>query len=294
MKPNDFKIVNLANQKSYTKGVNIYAPYSDFNFVSLFSWNTDNSARYFCVENGTVIQLPDYITGEPVYSVLGISDVDVVLHQVLEIAGTLHLVPEETVAHIMDKNAFEISEDLDNFDYIYDAESIANLSGGKLKKKRNKVHKFISDLGQNITVYNTLSPTPRDKELLLSLFDRWTEENESLLDLATPERSAFMRLIENFQKLNVILTCVYLNNNLVGFSINELLDNGYAICHFEKAMLVHENIYTFVANQAALELIKHGVKYLNWEQDLGIPGLRNSKQSYQPLSYLKKYTIRRK
>jgi hypothetical protein len=36
------------------------------------------------------------------------------------------------------------------------------------------------------------------------------------------------------------------------------------------------------------------VTYWNWEQDLGIDSLRNSKSSYRPSDFLKKFTVTRK
>ncbi len=291
MNSKNFTTVDLTSQKTYMKCTSAYASYSDFNFVSLFCWNVDNSAEFMINGNNMIIKLPDYTTGETTYSILGKDDIDSELVRLFEITDVLKLVPEETVEHIVDKSAYQITEDPDNFDYICDVSKVASLGGGALKKKRNKVHKFVLDMGTSVRVDGTLDPTDSDKKELLSLFDKWTQENEDVTDLNTPEKLAFCRLVENFQDLNLILTRIYHNEQLSGFSVNELLGEGYAVCHFEKAMLIHDNIYTFVAQQVAMELAKHDVQFVNWEQDLGIPGLRQSKQSYQPVRMLKKYTI---
>jgi len=37
--------------------------------------------------------------------------------------------------------------------------------------------------------------------------------------------------------------------------------------------------------------MRSGVKYLNFEQDLGLTGLRLSKKSFHPVNYLKKYKV---
>ena len=34
-----------------------------------------------------------------------------------------------------------------------------------------------------------------------------------------------------------------------------------------------------------------GVKYFNWEQDLGLPGLRKSKEKYHPSFFFKKFIV---
>jgi hypothetical protein len=41
----------------------------------------------------------------------------------------------------------------------------------------------------------------------------------------------------------------------------------------------------------AEKLLKEKYEYMNCEQDLGLPGLRLSKQALRPHFYLKKYTL---
>jgi len=41
-------------------------------------------------------------------------------------------------------------------------------------------------------------------------------------------------------------------------------------------------------------LQEHGIKYFNFEQDLGIANLRKAKRKYKPPFYLKKFIVERK
>lgn len=270
-----------------------YDPYSDFNYTSLFSWNTNNSTGILFLNGNLVIRIPDYISGDNVYSILGHNKIDKSLLELLAITDVLKLVPQVVIDNIKDPSRFEIKEDDDNHDYIYEAQKIASLMGGKLKKKRNKVNKFIADIGNNIEIINTMTLTKRQQDEMLALFDRWTEENHEPADSSKTERIAISRMLSNIPDLNLIITQLRLHGRLVGFSVNELLPNNFAICHFEKASLVHQNIYTFLATQTTTELTKHNVRFINWEQDLGIPGLRKSKESYHPVRLLKKYSVKK-
>jgi hypothetical protein len=61
---------------------------------------------------------------------------------------------------------------------------------------------------------------------------------------------------------------------------------------FEKAVLDEEfrGIYQFI-NQAFASLLPEKYETINREQDLGDPGLRQAKESYRPMGFVKKYKI---
>ena len=112
-------------------------------------------------------------------------------------------------------------------------------------------------------------------------------------DVGTHELIALDRLFDNLACLDVELTLCVVNGEIAGFSVQELLHGRYAICHFEKAdrsgkFPVH--LPTKLAVEAVRSL-NGRVAVVNWEQDLGIPGLRTSKTSYRPIALLKKYAI---
>jgi hypothetical protein len=44
-------------------------------------------------------------------------------------------------------------------------------------------------------------------------------------------------------------------------------------------------------DEAAKDLLFNGVEIMNFEQDLGIPGLRASKMLYSPVGFRKKHTV---
>jgi uncharacterized protein len=271
-----------------------YEPYSDFNYVSLFSWNTDDSAAYSFINGNLIIRIPDYTTDEIVYSMLGTSLVDDSLELLLTFTKEIKLVPRIVIENIQNPDKFTIVEDPDNFDYIYETDNISSLKGGKLKKKRNKVNKLLKEIGETLEI-TTIDKI--NKELsndLLDVFDRWSHEKNTPINESVSERKAIIRLLDNFSNFKgLLVTILKRNGSIVGFSINEILPNKYALCHFEKSLLIHENIYTFLACETSKELENRGVSLLNWEQDLGISNLRKSKLMYGPSKYLKKYTITR-
>jgi hypothetical protein len=97
--------------------------------------------------------------------------------------------------------------------------------------------------------------------------------------------------LEHAESFILMFTTLQIKGRLAGFSIHEILDQQFAITHFEKALPIHRNAYLPLINKAAADLVGNSCKYVNWEQDLGLEGLRKSKQSYQPVKFLKKYIV---
>src|SRR5882757_8931579 len=48
-----------------------HAPYSDFNFINILSWDLGGDARVSRLNNNLALCLPDYVDGVPFYSFLG-------------------------------------------------------------------------------------------------------------------------------------------------------------------------------------------------------------------------------
>lgn len=274
-----------------------FEPYSDFNFTSLFAWNTDGSTSVSLLNGNLIIRLPDYLTGLPIVSVIGDTNIDETLHTLLDHHQTLALVPEVVTNNVTTPGEFLIEEDRDNFDYIHSLQELAEMPGKSFKKKRNKANSVQIALGDRLVTVHTHRIDSSQKQELLDVFELWAarpdESDPSHAIDAVAEAKALQNLLEHSHHFNLELTSLYLDDKLVAFSINEAIHNHFLICHFEKALPVHEQIYAMLAKQAAKEPLSAGLTHVNWEQDLGIEGLRRSKLSYQPTKLLKKYTVRR-
>ena len=62
--------------------------------------------------------------------------------------------------------------------------------------------------------------------------------------------------------------------------------------HFSNANTENfESLFVYTIHVSAKYLQDHGVHSMNMEQDLGLPGLRIAKSSWNPVKYLKKLTI---
>lgn len=289
-----FKSLFIEDRRSMTSKTAEFQPYSDFNFTSLYCWSGEKSSEIAILNNNLVIRLPHYLDGsKKVYSILGTHKIDESLLELLAHTDELSLVPDVVINNITNTELFSIIEDPDNHDYVYDIDKLSSLEGADYKKLRNKVNKFKIDHAQSslkiivtTTIHNDRAKNIRDID------EKWKKLHlgESL-DIRS-ERQALDKLLENSDKLNLVIVELLIDGEIKAFSINELLAEGYAICHFEKALKEHHDyLATYFVKIVAHEMKKHGCRFVNWEQDLGLEGLRRSKQSYRPAIMLKKYSV---
>lgn len=172
-----------------------------------------------------------------------------------------------------------VSEDRDNFDYLYLRKDLSELSGRKYHKKRNLIKAFISR--------NAYEGRPLLEELkndAIAILEAWRSERSEPGDYEAAREG-----LEKMEELQLCGGIYYVDGQPVAYSLGEELNLGrtFAI-HFEKAAGDYKGIWQFV-NQAFASILPEKYETINREQDLGNEGLRQAKLSYNPIGFVKKY-----
>jgi hypothetical protein len=71
-------------------------------------------------------------------------------------------------------------------------------------------------------------------------------------------------------------------------SIGGYLGKNTVTVHVEKANIEYRGLYQAINNEFCKHVASH-VKYINREEDMGIPGLRKAKLSYHPIKLVENY-----
>jgi hypothetical protein len=204
------------------------------------------------------------------------------------------IVPEIVVSNIDAHDEFLIELSRDHFDYLYSLDELIFLKGKKYKDKRNKLNGFINSHQNSVKINHLEFIEEEKKKAALNLMSAWLANGTNSADPGLHETKAIERIVDNFNQLKLIYTEMLIDGRLEGFSINEVLGSGFSIAHFEKTSMKYHGASDYLVHSVAEELLRRGVHTANWEQDLGLPGLRQAKNSFRPKGYLKKYTIRAK
>lgn len=183
---------------------------------------------------------------------------------------------------------FEYIEERNNFDYIYDGESLRTLAGRKNQKKRNHLNSFVKEYGDRVE-YKKLEEADFDE--CINLLKEWSKDKEESIELDS-EFKAIKRIFKNYEKLKDTLNIsgIYIDSKLEAFSIGEMLNDNMAVIHVEKANADIRGLYPYINQQFLLNEFSD-VEFVNREEDLGIEGLRKAKLSYHPVKFAEKYTV---
>ncbi|MES2966229.1 MAG: phosphatidylglycerol lysyltransferase domain-containing protein [Patescibacteria group bacterium] len=297
----EFKPLEVTDRDGILDIIKSFSPYSDFDFVSMWSWDYSNMMGVSQLNRNLVIKFSDYITGEYFYSFIGSNKLNETSSELLKHAKENNLLPylklvPQIVAHNLNTDSFLITSDEDNDDYLLETGKLATLEGPDLSSKRRAVSIFTRTHGDFEVVEINLNDT-KVQDDIYKLFNVWSDiKLEHGSESNDHELVAIQRCVSNADALNLFATGMYNGDTLIAFWIVGLRENKCSVSHFEKADTKNfDGIFPYFKQKVAKQLIeKKGINFINLEQDLGIPGLRQSKQVYKPSQTLKKYIVHTK
>ncbi len=194
--------------------------------------------------------------------------------------------------HLRESDRFEVVEQEDLKDYLYDGDAMRSLSGTKLHKKKNHLNSFLREY-EGRYEYRRLECTDRDA--IWRFLDDWREQKgddvEEHLDY---EVRGIHDILKNCCSLRVRMAGVFIDGRLEAFTIGSYnLYENMAIIHIEKANAQIRGLYQFINQQFLLHEFPDAA-LINREDDLGEEGLRKAKESYNPCGYARKYLVMQK
>ena len=162
------------------------------------------------------------------------------------------------------------------YDYIYRRTDLATLHGRHLDAKRNHIHRFRAEHPD--FEYRPLTPEYFDE--CRRLTEIWQEE-KAASDTINAEHRVMETIFSNWDALGMIGGSIFVDGRMVAFTYGSAVTTDtFDIC-VEKADRHVEGAFAIINQQFAKHLPEQYV-YLNREEDMGIPGLRQAKLSYHP------------
>jgi len=292
----EFKPIEIGDRDPLHDRLWTYQPTnSELTFTNLFIWRNHYGFAWSIYKDWLVILGTDP-DGEPyVFTPVGppgrIPVVETLLTWLHHEKGVhrpaIERADQRLVSELQGSPNFVIEPLRDHFDYVYRTEDLVRLQGGNYRAKRNHINYFLRSY--------TFKYEPLDsnhKQACLDLMETWCGLRRCEEDLSlSSEWEAIREALANLEELKVGGGVILVHDKVEAFSVGELLNKETVVVHIEKANMEIRGLYAMI-NQQFLEKQWQDIPYVNREQDLGEPGLREAKLSYNPDHFVEKFRIR--
>jgi len=257
----------------------------EYSFPSLYLWNDIYHYKLSFFNDWLIVfdTRSDYILmpmGEDI-TLSGLLNLSISLKQD-GYSGDISNVPPEFIDEHPELNHYyDIENERELAEYIYTTEKLFALRGKKLRKKKNLISQFF----RNYPDYQVRPMDPNVRKDCLAMVETMLAENLDVRKSILEETIVMKKGFKSFDSIPLEGIAIYIGNDiesrLVCFSVYSRLNRDVFTIHFEKANYSCCGATQIINWETAKEL-KDKCRYINREQDLGIPGLRQAKLSYEP------------
>ena len=265
----------------------------EYSFANLFLWGHQKVALF---QDGAAIF--SHFQGRSVYPCpIGTGDRKALIEAILQDARDRGIPCRITGITEADKKELEtlfpgkflFCHNRDFFDYVYDINDLAYLRGRKFQSKRNHFNRFCIEHPDHQVVPITRDLVPQVTEFVEGWYARRREKDPQGDYLL--ENLAMSRTFGYFDEIGMEGIAIMDGGQILALTLASRLSEDTFDVHFEKALETVPGAYNAVNCQFArhLRLKYPEVKYLNREDDMGLPGLREAKLSYRPHHLVEKY-----
>jgi hypothetical protein len=203
------------------------------------------------------------------------------------LSGSIGLVPESYVALWQDLDRyFSITSDRDAADYVYLTEELAALKGNKLHKKRN----LISQFKRAYSDYSIIPINEQNCKDVMHFERRLFAAMPSVSCSLVDESDAMAMAFSHWNNLDLSGLMLLVKDEIAAFAVFSPLSSDTWGVHFEKSDVAFKGAAQMINCETA-KFLKGTARYINREQDLGIPGLRRAKLSYAPHALIEPYFL---
>lgn len=279
-----------------TSGLSFSAQYM-WREINRFSW--DMMGEYMCISGISHLELEDGIVLPfmfPPLTCTGEYDKDALRETIyrskehFEKKGqpfSLRLVP----FHVMEiiKEAvpeMHFIDDRPNYDYIYLTQDLIDLKGKSFHGKKNHLNYFKKTYEYEYVELN--SDMADDAMKFISDFNKRKEVPAHEMEMLKMEEHAMEDVFKNIEAVGYSAGAIIIDGSIEAIAIGGRLGKKTITEHVEKANIEYRGLYQAINNEFCRNVASKA-KYINREEDMGIPNLRKAKLSYKPVKLLEKY-----
>lgn len=279
-----------------TSGLSFSAQYM-WRDINKFSW--DMVGEYMCISGISHLELEEGIelpfmfpplTADGEYHKDALRETIYKSREYFEKKGhpfSLRLVP----FHVMEiiKEAvpeMHFIDDRPNYDYIYLTQDLIELKGKAFHGKKNHLNYFKKTYEYEYV--DLTSDMADDAMKFISDFNKRKDVPAHEMELLKMEEEAMEDVFRNIEAVGYSAGAILIDGSIEAIAIGGKLGKKTITEHVEKANVEYRGLYQAINNEFCKNVAAKA-KYINREEDMGIPNLRKAKLSYKPVKLLEKY-----
>ena len=195
--------------------------------------------------------------------------------------------PDDVGRTFDEDDAFEAVSERGRWDYVYRREDLASLDGPELRDKRNRANRFRKTYSG--VAYRAIDPEAAER--CIEFARQWRRNHPKGDEPGlVREVEAVTVMLENLDWLSLVGGMMECDGEVVAFSLGEKLNDETFAVRAEKADTSYHGSYQ-VINQEFVRDAAEDYRLVNRESDMGVPGIRRAKQSYNPCHMVEKWRV---
>lgn len=177
---------------------------------------------------------------------------------------------------------YDFIEDRDNEEYIYRTDDMIRLPGKKLRMKKNHLNGFLRQYAD----YQYEAITKENLEDAKAGIHDWFLRHGDIEE----EEQAIKRCFDHWDALGVKGAVIRIYGKVEAFTNGDSINEKMAHIIFEKANPEIRGLYQAINRDFLIHEFAD-TEFVNREEDLGLPGLREAKMGYHPDHLTEKYDV---
>ena len=191
---------------------------------------------------------------------------------------------------------FEAEAVRDYSEYVYSVDKLKKLPGMKFKAERNCIHQFFRDYKGR---YEIRKISPEHIDMLREFQAKWLAEKITAEDNSTYQHYLLLddetvqTAFDDYFALGLSGIVIFIDGALAGYAFGSHLSDSVFDTIAEKGSRSIRDIY-LILKRGLLTMCCEGCKYFNYEEDIGVEGLRMMKMKFKPEHLMTKFILTEK
>lgn len=180
----------------------------------------------------------------------------------------------------------EFFDDRPNYDYLYRKQDLIDLKGRDYHSKKNHLNYFLNNYQYEYVTFT--SAMAEDAMRFIKDFNERKNLPEHEMELLQMEERAMSDVFHNLEAVGYHTAAILIDGKIESLCVGGKLNEDTVTVHVEKANIAYRGLYQLINNEFCRHMAPN-IKYINREEDMGIPGLRKAKLSYKPVKLVESH-----